>query len=435
MLFLGDIALLYGALFLTLFIRYGGAFTENIYVHLLPFSVIFIAWVLVFYIADLYELSAIKNTLMFFSTLFYAMLINIALAIAFFYLIPAIEIAPRRNLFIFVGIAILLITGWRWAYNKILVKTGYRNNTLIVGLSPLSQELYDFLLANPQLGYNALGIIDVQNEAAADTLEKVIRERDVKTLVIAREVYTIPHIIEVLYRLVPLKLRFSSLSKFSERVTGKIPLSAIDQAWFLDNLSEGNKRGYEIAKRIVDIVGSILLGILSIPFCIGILAAIKLYAPGPVLYRQVRRGRTGAPLTVIKFRTMVPQAELQGAVWAQTNDPRVTRIGRFLRKARLDEIPQLWNILKGDLSLVGPRPERPEFHGKLSREIPFYNERYLIKPGLMGWAQLKYSYGASMQDTIEKLQYDLYYIKNRSLMLDLSIILRTLNIIARQAGR
>ncbi len=435
MLLLGDVAILYAALFLTLILRYGSRFSENLHVHLLPFTVIFLIWILVFYIGNLYELANIKNNLMFFSSLFYTMLVNIALAIAFFYLIPIIEIAPRRNLFIFVLIALALEAAWRWVYNKALVKTGYRNNTLIVGLSDLSQGLYDYLLANPQLGYNALGIIDVQNEAAAATLEKIIGEQEVKTLVIAREVYDIPRIIEVLYRLVPLQLRFYSLSNFSERVTGKIPLSAIDQSWFLDNLSEGSKRGYEMAKRLFDIVGAIILGIIAIPVSLIIAIAIKIYAPGPLLYRQIRKGRAEKSLTIIKFRTMVTEAESQGAQWAEKNDPRVTRIGGFLRKTRLDEIPQLWNILKGDLSLVGPRPERPEFHVQLNRDIPFYNERYLIKPGLMGWAQLKYQYGASVQDTIEKLQYDLYYVKNRSLLFDLSIVIRTINIILKQAGR
>ena len=435
MLLLGDVVVLYVALWLTLVIRYGERYGEQWAIHLAPFSLIFAIWVVIFYIANVYELSTVKNNLAFFSTFLYAMLINSALAIAFFYLVPDVAIAPRRNLFIFIGLALVLVALWRALYNQLLIKTGYRNNTLIVGLSSQSQELYDFLLTNPQLGYNALGIIDIENESAARTLEKIIRELDIKTLVIAREVYMLPHIVEVLYRLVPLKLRFYNLSRFSERITGKIPLSAIDQTWFLDNLSDGNKRGYEIAKRIFDIVGALVIGIITLPISFIAALAIKFYAPGPVLYRQERKGRTGNLLTIIKFRTMILKAETQGAVWAQADDPRVTRIGRFLRRTRLDELPQLWNVLRGNLSLVGPRPERPEFHDELSTKIPFYNERYLIKPGLMGWAQLKYRYGASVADAVEKLQYDLYYIKNRSLLLDLSIILRTVNIIVRQGGR
>ncbi|MEK7615709.1 MAG: sugar transferase [Patescibacteria group bacterium] len=430
-LLLGDIAMLYLALFLTLVIRYGSGYVGNFSIHLLPFTIIFLIWILVFYIANLYELSTVKNSLQFFTSYFYSLAINIAIAIAFFYLMPFVEIAPKTNLFIFLAIISALGVGWRSLYNRILVSGGYRNNTLIVGLSDQSQELYNFLLANPQIGYHALGIIDIQNEAAAGTLEKLILEQEVKTLVIAREVYAIPHIIEVLYRLVPLQLKFYNLSKFSERVTGKIPLSAIDQSWFLDNLSGGNRRGYELGKRLVDIVGAIFLGIVTLPLMLLVAATIRHH----IFYRQIRKGKAGNLVSVTKFRTMVPQAETKGAVWAAVDDPRVTKMGKFFRKTRIDELPQLWNIFKGDLSLVGPRPERPEFHEQLNREIPFYNERYLIKPGLMGWAQLKYRYGASVQDAAEKLQYDLYYIKNRSLLLDIGIILRTINIILRQSGR
>ncbi len=435
MLVVGDIAVLYLALWLTLLLRYGSTYSEQWAIHLGPFSLIFPLWLLIFYIANIYEPSSIKNNIVFFSTFLYTMLINSVLAIVFFYLAPFIQIAPRRNLLIFVLIATLLALGWRIIYNRFLVFRGYRNNTLIVGLSDQAQELYDFLLSNTQLGYNAVGIIDVQNTAAATILEKVIREKQIKTLIIAREVYAISDIVDVLYRLVPLRLRFYNLPNFAERITGKIPLAGIDQTWFLDNLSEGNKRGYELAKRAFDILGALVIGIITIPIFVLIIIAIKLYAPGPVFYSQQRMGRTRRPITIIKFRTMILQAEIQGAVWAKTDDPRVTRIGKFLRATRLDELPQLLNVLSGKLSLVGPRPERPEFHDQLNRAIPFYNERYLIKPGLMGWAQLKYRYGASVQDALEKLQYDLYYIKNRSLLLDASIIVRTLNIVIRQAGK
>lgn len=428
---MGDLVIFYGALVLTLVIRYGTSqFQEQLRVHFLPFTAIFIIWLLVFYITNLYELSVVKNTLQFFSSYFSIVAVNVGLAIAFFYLLP-FAIAPRRNLFIFVAVAIILDVAWRTLYNRLLVRSGYHNNTLIVGLSDQAQELYDFLLTNPQLGYNALGIIDIENEAAARTLEKLIVEKNIKTLVIAREVYALPHIVDVLYRLVPLKLKFFNLPKFSERVTGKIPLSAIDQSWFLDNLSEGSKRAYELAKRLFDVAGAITIGVICSPVMLGIALSIK----HQILYRQIRKGKAGQLFTLIKFRTMVPQAETDGAVWAKTNDPRVTRIGRFLRRTRLDELPQLWNVLKGDLSLVGPRPERPEFHEELISKIPFYNERYLIKPGAMGWAQLKYRYGASVADAAEKLQYDLYYIKNRSILLDASIILRTINIILHQMGR
>jgi len=213
-------------------------------------------------------------------------------------------------------------------------------------------------------------------------------------------------------------------------------LGAINQEWFLEKLTEGTKRPYEFVKRLFDIIFSVIFGVISLVIFPIIALAIKINSRGPLLYRQKRVGQYGKEFEIIKFRTMNEDAEKEsGAVWAKEDDPRVTVLGKFLRKTRIDELPQLWNILKGEMSLIGPRAERPEFDEKLKKKIPFYEERYLIRPGLSGWAQIQYRYGASVKDAHEKLQYDLFYIKNRSLALDLSIALKTTNIVFRQAGR
>jgi exopolysaccharide biosynthesis polyprenyl glycosylphosphotransferase len=436
LLFLGDIAIFYLALLLTLFLRYGPNWGREIDVHLVPFSLVLAIWVLIFYIANLYELGFSKNNLEFFSSLLYSLAVNSAISIAFFYLIPFLGITPKTNLFIFVILVIILESSWRYGFNKLITKSGYKNNTLIIGANPQSQDLYDFLLANPQLGYRALGIIDVEDGRALGILESLIKQKNVGTLILSPSVYKIPQIIDVFYRLLGFKINFCNLSGFYERTTGKVPLGAIDQTWFLENLSEGSKRGYETGKRIFDFASSFILGIISLVFYPFIILAIKLDTAGPVFYRQSRRGRAGKVFTMIKFRTMVKDAESsRGAVWTLEKDPRVTRVGKFLRATRLDELPQLWNILRGEMSFVGPRAERPEFHNELEEKVPFYNERYLIKPGLTGWAQIKFRYGASVQDAAEKLQYDLYYIKNRSFLLDLGIILKTITIVLRKEGR
>jgi exopolysaccharide biosynthesis polyprenyl glycosylphosphotransferase len=436
LLFLGDIAIFYLALLLTLFLRYGPNWGREIDVHLVPFSLVLAIWVLIFYIANLYELGFSKNNLEFFSSLLYSLAVNSAISIAFFYLIPFLGITPKTNLFIFVILVIILESSWRYGFNKLITKSGYKNNTLIIGANPQSQDLYDFLLANPQLGYRALGIIDVEDGRALGILESLIKQKNVGTLILSPSVYKIPQIIDVFYRLLGFKINFCNLSGFYERTTGKVPLGAIDQTWFLENLSEGSKRGYETGKRIFDFASSFILGIISLVFYPFIILAIKLDTAGPVFYRQSRRGRAGKVFTMIKFRTMVKYAESsRGAVWTLEKDPRVTRVGKFLRATRLDELPQLWNILRGEMSFVGPRAERPEFHNELEEKVPFYNERYLIKPGLTGWAQIKFRYGASVQDAAEKLQYDLYYIKNRSFLLDLGIILKTITIVLRKEGR
>lgn len=441
LLFLGDIAALYLALFLTLLVRYGKDFDNKLDVHILPFSLIFIIWVLVFYITNLYELGFSKNNLEFFSIFLYSIAANFAISIAFFYLVPFFGITPKTNLLIFIVLIIVLGSSWRYGFNKLIAKSGYKNNTLIIGASPQSQDLYDFLFANPQLGYGALGIIDIEDGRVLEILENLIKQKNVSTLILSPLVYKIPQIIDVFYRLLGFKINFYNLPDFYERVTGKIPLGAIDQSWFLENLSEGSKRGYESGKRIFDIIFSFAFGIVSLLLYPFIILAIKLNSAGPIFIRQKRVGKLGENFTMIKFRTMVANApdgsaeKETGAVWALKKDPRVTRTGRFLRKTRLDELPQLWNVLRGEMSFVGPRAERPEFNENLQDKVPFYKERYLIKPGLSGWAQIKYGYVSSIQDNVERVQHDLYYIKNRSVFLDLGIVLKTIIIVLRKGGR
>ncbi len=220
------------------------------------------------------------------------------------------------------------------------------------------------------------------------------------------------------------------MTDFYEKITGKIPVTALERTWFLDNISQKNNVWALIVKRIVDIIFAAILGIIGLILLPILAIIIKLESKGPLIYKQKRVGLNGKVFTVFKLRSMAQDAESDGqAVWAQKKDARVTKIGKFIRKARLDEIPQFWNILMGNMSFVGPRPERPEFVEQLKEEILFYNERHLVKPGLTGWAQINYPYGASVEDAREKLSYDLFYIKNQSLAMDISIILKTINTI------
>lgn len=440
-LFLLDIAVFYMALALVIGLRYESNFRTELNLHLAPFTIILVIWILVFYISNLYDIALAKNNTRFYSNFFYALTISSTISIIFFYFVSFFAITPKTNLFLF----ILFYTGlgflWRSAFN-LLISKGNKNNTLIIGNNTQSQELYDFLLANPQLGYNALGVIDISDETVASILEDLIKQKKVKTLVLSPQAYKIPRIIEIFYRVFHLGITFFNLSDFYELVTNKIPLGSIDQIWFLQNLSENNKRAYEINRRFLDIIFSIIIGLIILPLSPFIIVAIKLDSRGPIFFRQRRIGKAGEIFTLIKFRNMIadsPDGSAEGGtgpIWASTEDPRVTRVGKFLRKSRIDELPQIWNVLKGEMSFVGPRPERPEFHEKLKQEIPFYEERYLIKPGLTGWAQIKHRInGMSIADTFEKLQYDLYYIKNRSALLDLAILLKTVDKLLRQSGK
>lgn len=236
------------------------------------------------------------------------------------------------------------------------------------------------------------------------------------------------------------KIKGSSIytvENFCETFLEKIPISSVTDEWLIlsrgfENIFEGF---YIRTRRIFDIAVSIFGLIASSPFLIVGAIMIKMDSDGPIFFSQIRTGQHGDSFTIYKFRSMKIDAEKDGAKWAVKNDSRITKVGNFIRKTRIDEIPQLWNVLKGDMSFIGPRPERPEFDGMLEKEIPYYMLRYLVKPGLTGWAQVNYDYGASVDDAKEKVMYDLFYIKNYSLLLDIRIILRTIRIVLLRKGR
>src|SRR3989338_5986861 len=450
LLFISDLAILFGSLLLTLYLRYGQAFSEKLDFHLVPFSLIFAVWLVVFYIANLYEPAILRNNIYFYSSLLQSILIVSVISVIFFYLIPLFNIAPKTNLAIFIVIFTGLEFGARFGFNKIFEKK-FKKSVLIVGLNKQSFELAQFIKNNPQLGYELKCVADLtpnrpdEDEEefkkfgiiqGLDNLEKQVKNEKIDTIVISPEAYQNSETINIFYKSLEQKISFFNLASFYERLTGKVPLGAINQIWFLENLSEGKKRGYELTKRVFDTAFAVIIGVVSLVLYPLIALAIKTSSSGPVFYKQKRFGQSGKTFEILKFRTMRRDAEKEtGAVWTTENDPRITRVGNFLRKTRLDEFPQVWNILRGEMSFVGPRAKRPEFHELFQKDVPFYEERYLIKPGLTGWAQINFHYGSSVKDAAEKLKYDLYYIKNRSLLLDLGIILKTIRITLKQAGR
>jgi sugar transferase (PEP-CTERM system associated) len=222
----------------------------------------------------------------------------------------------------------------------------------------------------------------------------------------------------------------NELSSFLERETGRVDLDTVNPSWliFSDGFSSG-RRLSSIAKRAFDIVASLTLLVLAAPVIMITAVAIKLESKGPAFYRQNRVGLFTLPFSLIKLRSMRQDAEAAGAVWAQENDPRVTRIGRIIRNLRIDELPQVWNVLCGHMSFVGPRPERPEFVADLETKLKYYAERHMVKPGITGWAQINYPYGASLEDARHKLEYDLYYAKNYTPFLDVLILLQTFRVV------
>jgi exopolysaccharide biosynthesis polyprenyl glycosylphosphotransferase len=225
------------------------------------------------------------------------------------------------------------------------------------------------------------------------------------------------------------------LPAFYEHAFGRVPVQGLSPIWFMSVLHLYQRPYSRITKRMLDIaLASVALTVLA-PIMLVVAACVYLGDRAPVLYGQTRLGEGGRPFKILKFRTMVVDAEKQGrAIWAEADDPRVTRVGRFLRKARLDEVPQLWNVLRGDMSIVGPRPERPEFVELLAEHVPFWTRRHLVKPGITGWAQVRHRYTSDVPGTTEKLSYDLYYLKHRSLFLDLAIVAKTAKTVFSGSG-
>jgi sugar transferase (PEP-CTERM system associated) len=237
--------------------------------------------------------------------------------------------------------------------------------------------------------------------------------------------------------LLDLRLRgvvIENCSALLERLSGKLPLDGLNPSTLIFTDGFRMSPSQQIFRRLLSFAVSLIALLICLPFLPFIILAVRLSSPGPIFFSQTRVGQRGRPFTAYKFRTMRKDAEKQGAVWAAKDDPRVTKIGRFMRNTRLDEIPQLWNVLRGDMAFVGPRPERPEFVQWLSQEIPFYDLRHMIRPGITGWAQVRYQYGASLEETKRKLEYDLYYVKHQSIGLDLLVMFETIKTIILRRG-
>lgn len=450
-LLLGDIILLYASLALTLWIRYRHIDQELWNTHLALFSIIFAIWLMVFFINGLYEIQKLQQGFRFYGHLVQNLFINALLSVLFFYLVSGsyTDLKPQTILIILLAIFTVLFLIWRKVFFKLLSSQRLGSNLAIIGINEDALLLAEEIITKPHLGYKLSLIINPDSSPIPEKFQVTAISRDISDLknqLIKYEINTVvtisnlkygPEVARHLFESIDLKIQYFSLTDFYEKITGKIPVTALERDWFLQNITQKNNQLLALAKRVIDILFVIFFGLIALIFILPWLTLlIKLGSKGPLIYTQQRVGLNGRLFTVYKFRSMTQNAEANGAVWAQKNDSRVTKIGGFMRKTRLDELPQFINILKGNMSFVGPRPERPEFVTQLKEAIPFYNERHLVKPGLSGWAQINFPYGASVEEAKEKLQYDLFYIKNQSIALDLSIILKTINtLFNRSLGR
>jgi sugar transferase (PEP-CTERM system associated) len=398
--------------------------------------------------ADLYDVRIIADRRELFTRLIQATAASSFILAAIYFWFPSTMIG--RGVFL-VAAAFVMVAAvaWRVAFEWLSGRVGPRERLLLVGTSPAAVDLARELYARrAELGVEIVGFIDpdptkvgqpLMNPGIVGTIDDIphiVDSRNVDRVVVslADARGTLP-----VDRLLDMKLAgvsFDHLASVYEEYTGKIAVENLRPSWLIFSDGFRKTRWLSAMKRVLDIACALVGLILAAPLMAIVAVAVRMTSPGPALYHQQRVGLNGRIFTVHKFRSMRMDAEsTTGPVWAsKAGDTRVTPIGGILRRARLDEVPQLWNVLKGDMSFVGPRPERPEFVSQLSEQIRFYGQRHVVRPGLTGWAQVSYTYGASTEDALQKLQYDLYYIKNLSIALDLFIILETIKTVVLRRG-
>jgi sugar transferase (PEP-CTERM system associated) len=350
------------------------------------------------------------------------------------YLFPGFLLGKRSLL---LGVVILSGAqfGWRSAYSWLVQRSFLRERVYVLGTGERAENLVRSLRQRADLGMDvvgwsgALGVTELGPEAIGSRLLGLTQTRAIDRVIVGTSERRGAVPVEALLELRLRGIKIDDATGLLEKTSGKIQIDGLYPSWLIFQDGFNSRPGFLILHRLLSMLTSLVLLVLALPLLPLIALSIKLCTPGPVLYRQKRVGKSGDIFTCFKFRTMRQDAEADtGPTWAGDDDPRITSVGRVLRLTRLDEIPQLWNVLRGDMGFVGPRPERPEFVEWLTREIPYYHIRHIIAPGITGWAQVRYQYGNSVQDAKEKLQYDLFYIKNRSIGLDLVILFETIKI-------
>jgi sugar transferase (PEP-CTERM system associated) len=348
---------------------------------------------------------------------------------------------PGNQAFL-LGLAILTISmfAWRTAYSWIAQQPLFRENVYVLGTGERAQRLVRGLRTMPELGAEVVGWSGslegaVTREAIGFQLMNLARGHQFHRVIVAMANRRGMIPVDELLQLRVEGVKIEEATSWLEKLTGKIEVEQLYPSWLI--FAEGFRFSstFTVLRRLLSLLAAGMLLLLVLPVIPFVALAIRLSSPGPVLYRQKRVGRGGGAFFCYKFRTMRPDAEADtGATWAGDDDPRITRVGKILRKLRLDEIPQLWNVIKGEMAFVGPRPERPEFVGWLEQEIPYYAVRHVVPPGITGWAQIRHGYSSTLDGAREKLQYDLFYIKNMSLGLDLLIMFQTIKIVLLGRG-
>jgi len=360
---------------------------------------------------------------------------------ALLYFFPDFAIGPGHVYALGLAILTPVLILWRRAYDWILGLKAIRERVYVLGAGEFARSIVQTIRTRSDLGMEVVDWKEVDlppDERKAiwiEELEKIsVSETPVSRVIVAMEKQRGELPMQALLNLRFKGIIIEDVGALRERLSGKIQLDGLRPSTFLYSEGFRLRTSQQFTRQILSTLAAALGLLLFSPFFVFVVLAVRLSSPGPIFFKQTRVGAGGRTFDVVKFRTMFSDAEAGGARWATKNDPRVTRVGMFLRKTRIDEVPQLWNVLRGEMSMVGPRPERPEFIPMLSEHLPYYYMRHLIRPGLTGWAQVRYGYGASLAEAREKLEYDLYYIKHMSLGLDLLIMFETIKTILRRRG-
>lgn len=387
--------------------------------HFQIFSFIFPFWIGMYFIEGMYtlrtfnpgnlSLSLIRGT--FFSLI-------ISFIILYFFHFELENITPKTNLLLIGMIVPPLLFSIKRAFYSYFSDESRLVRTMLIGSEENIQFIKNEIKQKPYLGYKI-----VENQ---DRAELIVIERHIKDSALYKKIFdTLSSGTQVV-----------DMAKFAEQISGRVPIPAIDESWFVEYCGHHESKTFDLLKTTLDKIFALILIIFLIPAAVILLPVLLLIHGRPLFFIQTRTGLHNKPFKLYKLRTMVIDAEKNGAQWAKPGDARITPLGKFLRKSRLDELPQLLNILKGEMSLIGPRPERPEIiSSQLSQKIPFYNLRHLVKPGVTGWAQVTFRYGFSAEDSKEKLQYDLFYVKNRSIWFDILVFFKTIKTVLTGAGQ
>ena len=416
---------------------------------ILPMIVIYFYWLIIFTFVGMYRTWFASSRFDEISTLFKATFFGVFLLFFLIFVddyMHNVATATRILIFIYWGLFLILVGSGRIfirsVQRNLLIKGIGRRSGLIIGFNPRAKEVLESISNAPALGIDIEAFVAVRNEnigkdqkgiiveGTTEQLSEIIEKYNAKEIIIALEKEDHDVLVDVISKTEGKNLSLKIVPDLYEILSGQARTSQIYGIPLIDIMPELMPEWEKKLKRLMDILISLLLLIISSPILIIAAAAIKIDSEGPVLFKQERLGQNGKPFKVLKFRSMIKDAEkYTGPVWSQKDDPRVTRMGKFVRKARIDEIPQMINVLKGEMSLVGPRPEREFFVEKLSKEIPYYKRRLKVRPGVTGWAQIKHKYDETIEDVKIKLRYDLFYIENMSIRMDLKILLRTVYVV------